>query len=225
VLNSIDFIYYKCYNRIVGNFATYTKKEAIMAYTGVIEFIRHAASTPGELEEHLRPITEEGVLAAQRFGNKHSCAYDLLICSPNLRTRQTLQAMCGENAHIVTLAALWYSEESAAVLNEGFKKLGHAPLRDYLNDSSELFDALYAYGFKTHHDLTILLARHNNPPKVRLCGHGLLLPALLFQMAKSSGQKHAEEFLKEFLSVDLSNCDGWRITLTDGVMTDCERIN
>jgi hypothetical protein len=196
-----------------------------MAYTGVIEFIRHAASTPGELEEHLRPITEEGVLAAQRFGNKHGREHDLLVCSPNIRTKQTLEAMSGVNTHVVTLPALWHSEKNATVLNEGFEKLGHAPLRQYFNNSAVFFNVLYKYGFATHHDLAILFARHNNPPLVRICGHGLLLPALLFQMAKSSRQEHTEEFLKEFLSIDLGNCDGWRITFESSIMTACERIN
>ncbi|WP_068085725.1 SixA phosphatase family protein [Polycladidibacter stylochi] len=60
--------------------------------------IRHAKSDWGDarLEDHKRPLNEEGFKAAKALANhmrSHNLIPDQIICSTALRTRQTLQPM------------------------------------------------------------------------------------------------------------------------------------
>ncbi|MEX1026972.1 MAG: histidine phosphatase family protein [Candidatus Paceibacterota bacterium] len=189
-----------------------------------ITCIRHSVSNKSSSDDHRNHIlSAEGVELAKRrrelLGNPE---FDLVLCSPLIRTRQTAQLVAGleSDETIITVPDLFYEDDSehGQLLNAMFERLGHATLKKYLEDPNG--DAMRVIG---KHGWQGVLAKigvyksHTRrlPERVLVVGHGVLINMLGISMGVPADRlvHRAHKETQGFTVINLSGT----VTLTKRV--------
>lgn len=151
----------------------------------LITCLRHSIANKAFSDNHrLHPLSNEGVeLAKKRREKLGNPIFDLVICSPLIRTRQTAQIVAGlkDDSQIVVVPDLFYEDDSehGRKLNAMFERLGHATLKEYLVQPEA--DALYTLGHLGWKGVCreIAKCRHRpDPGAVLIVGHGIAINLL-----------------------------------------------
>lgn len=179
-----------------------------------IECIR-SAKTDKTLDDHRQhPLCEIGSEQARlrrlALGNP---VYDLVIYSGLLRTEQTALIVSGKSdrTEFIAVPELFGDEQDPRIqtVKIAFETgLGHAPLKDYFRDDQLKADLL-ALAREASTELIGLLSNETYyaSGRVLVVGHGILLPAIVMDFAKSEHPSLSERALDE--------CEGYCVEVIE----------
>lgn len=184
-----------CPNGMSGNLDAFA---STLAHAGIqrVGFLRHGKTAPAENgNDFERQLTNVGKEQAQEagisFGNEQCPFFPTILVSPAPRTMETAKLFCeaaGEEEYQFSCPPVLYDGTMQPEGSRLFRKIGYAPLEDYLNakDENDRQAARCVLGEYAHNVAQVMMNSVGDTPKRKIrndattlwmVGHAIYLPS------------------------------------------------
>ena len=203
---------------------------ATLAHAGIqrVGFLRHGKTAPAEngndFERQLTDIGREQALeAGASFGKEQRPFFPTILVSPAPRTMETAKLFCkaaGEEEYQFSFPPVLYDGTMQPEGSKLFRKIGYAPLKDYLDAEGENDRqvARIVLGEYAHNVAQVMMESVRNTPKreirndattLWMVGHAIYLPSAALGVASLL---HCDESGKNvILSTNTVEAEGYLI--------------
>ncbi|GAX26881.1 hypothetical protein FisN_9Lh175 [Fistulifera solaris] len=184
-----------------------------------IGFLRHGNTLPSSIDWE-RPLSEIGrqqaIEAGQSFGKELEPFHPFLLVSPAPRTMETARLFC-PTASLLPIQSL-YDGTMQPGGSAIFRKIGYAPLLDYLENENQqerelMHQLLGAYARET----TTAIVNHLKETKssedctLWIVGHAIYLPSAVVGLAQAAGFDSEDDSFQVALSTSTHEAEGYLV--------------